>query len=230
VTIDVEVFPDAEWASSVAARFAEQVGGGDHLCLATGNTTKPLYAEIARRTSLRGLTLFLLDEFGGLPQGDTGRCMSMLDRDLLRLSRGQPDLFWPDVDAIDASVAAAAYGDLVASAGLDLALVGLGANGHVGMNEPGSAAGDSTRVVSLATSTIANAANYGATAVPTWGITVGISELTTARDVWLLVTGRHKRDILSRTLDGPIGSEVPATFLRHRRRLTVFVDESARGD
>lgn len=227
MSCSVETIADEGWATSVAARFDDLVRPGMRLCLAAGNTTTPFYAEVAGRTSLDDLTLFLLDEFGGLPESDPGRCMSMLSRDLLHQANGRQTVHAPDVDADDPDHAADHYRSLIENSGLDLAIVGLGANGHIGMNEPGSTVDLSTRVVTLDPSTSENAAAYGATTPPSWGITVGMSELMESREVWVLVTGEHKTDILNRTLHGPVDAAVPATFLIEHSNCTFFVDESA---
>ncbi len=227
MTNTVTSIPDGEWAATVAARFQERVGPGMRICLPTGKTTTPFYAEVARRSSLDGVEVFLLDEFGGLPDDDPGRCMSMLTRDLLSRIDVKPKVQVPDVDASDPEHAADRYGDLIAEGGLDLALVGLGANGHIGMNEPGTTVDLATRVVQLEPSTTQHAAEYGATTPPTWGITVGMAELMEAEEVWVLVTGAHKSDILNRTIHGVVDSDVPATYLTEHRNCAFFVDESA---
>lgn len=229
MTHTVTSIPDEEWAATVAARFHERVDAGMRICLPTGNTTTPFYAEVARRGSLEGVEVFLLDEFGGLPDDDPGRCMSMLNRDLLSRVEGKPKVHVPDVDASDPEHAADRYGDLIADGGLDLALVGLGANGHIGMNEPGATVDLATRVVQLEPSTSQHAADYGATTPPTWGITVGMAELMEAEEVWVLVTGAHKAGILSQTIHGVVDSEVPASYLTEHRNCTFFVDEAALG-
>lgn len=194
--------------------------------LATGATMVPFYERVAETVPLAGLTMFLLDEFGGLPDGDAGRCVSMIRRHLLDRLDVEPVVHAPDVDAGDLDQACRDYRGLLAH-GVDLAIVGLGQNGHIGMNEPGSGADEPTRVVELARSTSEHASEYGASRAPTWGITVGLRELLAARHVWLLVTGAHKREILSRTLAGPIDSDVPATLLRRHPRMIVFADASA---
>jgi glucosamine-6-phosphate deaminase len=228
VTASVESTPVEEWAAAVAARFTDRVRPGLRVCLPTGNTPTPFYSEVAENTSLHGLELFLLDEFGGLPKTDPGRCMVMLRRDLLNEARGEPLVFAPDVDAPDPDAAADDYGDLVADGGLDLAIVGLGANGHIAMNEPGSTPDLTTRVVELEPSTTSHAtSDYGATEPPTWGITVGLAELMAAKEVWVLVTGSHKTDILNRTLHGVVDSEVPATYLTTHPNCVFLVDEAA---
>lgn len=227
MTSHVETLANEEWAAAVAALLDQRARPGIRLCLPTGQTPTPLYAATARRTSFEDVTVFLLDEFGGLPEDDPARCMSMLNRDLLSRVDGSPVVHAPDVDARDPDQAAESYGDLVSDGGLDLAIVGLGANGHVGMNEPGSTIDQTTRVVRLARSTSEHASEYGASAPPTWGITVGLAELMDANEVWVLVTGAHKADILDRTLHGAVDSDVPATFLTTHPNCTFLVDESA---
>ena len=223
----VEVFPDADWADRVAERLGGQIETGKRLCLATGSTPTPVYQRTARRVSLDGLIVFLLDEFGGLAPDDPGRCAAMLHRDLIDPASGSPAVHVPDVDATDPWAAASRYGEVIGEGGIDLAIVGLGTNGHVGMNEPGTSADQPTRVVDLNPATSEGALAYGATVAPTWGITVGIAELMEATEVWVLVTGGHKTDILNRTLHGPVDPEVPASFLTEHSNCVFYVDESA---
>lgn len=229
MSLEIEVIPDNRWATALAARFATQVSHGGRVCLATGSTVTPLYTAVAETVDLEGLTIFLLDEFGGLPQRDPGRCEAMLRRDLLSRASGRPRVMLPDVDAGDPHREADRYGDSIDAGGLDLAVVGLGMNGHVGMNEPGSSSHLTTRVVELDPITSENAASYGATTRPAWGITVGLAELLAARELWLAVTGPHKREILRRVLDEPVGPDLPATFLREHPNARLFADVSALG-
>ena len=227
MTASVETFPSVDFAAGVASQVQNALAPGIRLCLATGNTPTPVYERVAAETALDGLEIFLLDEFGGLPRDDPGRCISMLARDLLDRAEGHPVVHGPEVDAPDPNQAAERYRQLVADGGIDLAIVGLGANGHVGMNEPGTTVEMGTRVVTLEPTTSENASRYGAGMTPTWGITVGMAELMAARDVWVLVTGAHKTDILNRTLHGAVDSDVPATFLTEHPSCTFYVDESA---
>jgi glucosamine-6-phosphate deaminase len=166
--------------------------------------------------------IFLLDEFGGLPADDPARCAAMLRRDLPRVAFQAPD-----VDAPEPDQAARDYGALIGAGGLDLALVGLGRNGHIGMNEPGSSPASRTRVVRLAEATAEGAKAYGATARPTWGITLGIAELLESAELWLVVTGAHKADVLGRVLTSGPDPELPATFLHDHPKARILADEAA---
>ena len=133
------------------------------------------------------------------------------------------------IDTSDADpVVAARRIDAIAAEGLDLTLLGLGINGHIGLNEPGSTADDPTRVVTLdARSRSVATDRYGAAAAPERGITLGIGRLLESREIWLLVTGERKAAVLAEALDGPESADLPASFLRRHPRLRVIADEPA---
>jgi glucosamine-6-phosphate deaminase len=178
--------------------------------------------------SLGDATIFLLDEFGGLPRDDPGRCESMIRRDLFDLVESEAELMVPDVDADDPAAEAARYQTAIEDGGLDLVILGLGGNGHLGMNEPGSGRDSGTRVVSLASSTSDHAReSYGVSVPPQWGITVGLGQLLAAGELWLVVTGAHKAEVFKETMTAPIAPETPSTFLREHPHATVLADESA---
>ena len=197
------------------------------LCLATGRTPVPVYQALASSgANLGRSTVFLLDEFV-LPNGSPGRCDSMIRRDLLDLVDPEPAFVgWDTTGDLDAEVARMEAA-IEHAGGLDLAVLGLGSNWHVGMNEPGSSHSSRSRAVYLAEETALGALRYGAEVAPTHGLTLGIGTLLEAREIWLLVSGSHKAEVLGTVVDGPISGDVPATFLRNHPRVTVFADESA---
>lgn len=232
----LEVLPAAEWAAAVAASLVARLAAWPKLriCLPTGETPAPLYAAIVAAEqrgdiSFAEATLVMLDDWLGLPRGDQARGHEILRRELLSRLRVPPAQFVAiDVDGPDPSAAAARH-DREAVA-LGLAILGLGINGHVGFNEPGSGPEDVTRVVELAaTSRETATARYGATATPRSGITIGLARLLEAGEVWLLVTGERKAEMLYRTLHQPESRDCPASYLRRHPRLTVFADEDAAG-
>jgi glucosamine-6-phosphate deaminase len=179
--------------------------------------------------SLSEATVYLLDEFG-LPGGSPGRCDTMLERDLLSLLPDPPGrlIAW-DTDADDLATMCEAVEADAARAPLDLAIVGIGANGHIGLNEPGTLVTDGARRVELDERTIESAAGYGAGPPPRWGVTFGFPTLMAAREVWLIATGGHKAEILRRALEGPVAGTVPASFLRRHPGLVVLADTDAAG-
>ena len=133
-----------------------------------------------------------------------------------------------DVDAPDLDAECVRI-DAIAREGIDLAVLGLGSNGHLGMNEPGSEPHDSTRVVELAQETRDGLARYGIDSPLDHGVTVGMAQLLAASQVWLLVTGDRKQGILQRVLEGPVGPECPASYLREHRNAVVWADNAAAG-
>ena len=230
----VEILPPREWATAVAAALIDRISHRRDLriCLPTGETPAPLYAALVaaeRRgeVSFAETTLVMLDEWLGLPPGDRARGDEILRRELVGRLRVPPARFVAiDVDGPDPRVAAARHDR--EAAGLDLAILGLGINGHVGFNEPGSGPGDPTRVVELAATSGETARRrYGASRTPTAGITIGLARLLDAKEAWLLATGRRKAAMLQRALDRPEGPDCPASYLRRHPRLTVFADEPA---
>lgn len=228
---NLEVLPGSEWAGEVAERLAAAVAAHPTmtLCLPTGATPRPVFHEVAARgLDLSRATVVQLDEFGGLPPGDPGRCDTMLRIDLFdRLAAPPARSLRLDPDAPDLEAECAALvRELVEP--MDLVLLGIGANGHVALNEPGDP-GLGIRRVELAESTAAGAVGYGAVRPPTWGLTLGIDAMLAAREVWLLVTGVHKAGILARALEGPVDASVPASRLREHPRLVVLADEDAAG-
>ena len=230
---DVRVLPAEAWAGVVADAFVARLRAEPRLrvCLPTGDTPSPLYSELVAREELGDVsfaqaTVVLLDEWADLPPGDPARCDVRLRRELLDRLAPPPRFVPIDVDGSDDDAAALAHDE--AARDLDLAVLGLGANGHVGFNEPGSRPDDPTRLVRLARSSREAAmARYGAARMPTGGITIGLARLLEAREAWLLVTGAHKAGVLRRALREPEGPDCPASYLRRHPRLTVFADEAA---
>jgi glucosamine-6-phosphate deaminase len=231
VSIRLEVFDDPEWAARVANRWAEFMRNAPapRMCLPTGDTPVPVYAAAAQKIDFSAATVFMLDEFD-LPFGHLARCDSMLRRDFLdRLTELPAAVHVLNPAAPDPDEECYRFESTVRAGGLDLTMLGLGGNGHLGLNEPGTAADSPTRVVRLAPSTVEAAARYGSNADPEIGMTLGMRPILASDEIWLLVTGPHKARILDRTLNGPIGPDVPATYLRNHPSAVVFADRSAAG-
>jgi glucosamine-6-phosphate deaminase len=188
-----------------------------------------LAAAVARRdVSLARATIFLLDEFGGVAPSDPGRCDSMLRRGLLDRVDLPPAQFHGfdltgDVDRECASFEAAV------GEGCDISLLGIGGNGHIGMNEPGSPPESVTRRVILAADTVTASARYFGRQhdLPTWGVTMGVGTILRSREIWVLATGAGKAAIVNRTLRGPVADAIPASLLRTHANTILFADEEA---
>lgn len=240
----VHVLGTAEAVRAVAERVIEAVlaargaGRGVVLGLPTGRTQIPVYAELSRRVakgdlSLRGVTTFNLDEYVGLGPDHPASFAAYMRRHLVERTDIDPArVFLPRGDGGDPQAEAERYEQaLSAAGGIDLMLLGVGANGHIAFNEPGATETTRTRVVRLSPQTrAANAADFPpAEQVPERAITVGVGTILEARRIVVLVTGAAKREAVRRMLTGPIGPEVPASFLRRRRACEVWLDEEAAG-
>jgi glucosamine-6-phosphate deaminase len=202
------------------------------ICLPTGLTQAALYAELAKDVgngdvSFAAASVFALDEFGGLEPDDPGLTKNTLRRQLVSLIDLPSERFHAfDPDAENVDEQCRRYD--AAAGRFDLVLLGIGLNGHLGMNEPGSDPSSQTRRVELHDSTIQSSARYVAHAnLPRWGITVGLEPILRAREVWLLATGAAKASIVRDTLKGDVSPELPASLLRNHPNCSFFVDAEA---
>jgi len=205
------------------------------LVVPTGSTPlgmfRVLVAEARSGTLDFGRCRFAtLDEYRGIVPGDRRSLQGWLRRELLGpLGIGEERFIAFDALA-DATMEAERVERAIAAAGgIDLAVLGLGPNGHLGFNEPGSLFDSRTRGIRLTPESIrSNAAYWGSEeAVPRDGLTLGLGTLHAARRLVLLVSGERKREILARTLDGSVGPELPATLLRRHPCATVIADRAA---
>lgn len=230
----IEIFRAADWAGRVADRVEHFLGAhdGPRMSVPTGRTPRPLYDELAgRRVAMSGVDLYLLDEFGDIPPDHPARCERMLRHDLIDRLEQPPSLHLLDVTADDVEAEARAYeARITAAGGLDLVVLGLGMNGHVALNEPGSSADSPARVVRLTPATIDSASDYGdAEPTPTWGVTLGMRTILAAGEIWLIVTGAAKAEILRRVIAGPASPAIPATQLLDHPRTVIYADDAAAG-
>jgi glucosamine-6-phosphate deaminase len=203
---------------------------------ATGRTPMKLYATLAARRRAGALettpvTAVQLDEYLGLQSDDRRSLFGWMRRSFLGpLGVRDERVIRLPLDG-DLPEACAAFDRALEAGGpIDLAILGLGSNGHLGFNEPPSGPASPTRVVELAPITIsANAGYWGDAAdVPATAVTMGMRHLLSARSIVLLVSGVGKRTIVHDALEGPVGPEVPASFLREADGdVTVVVDRAA---
>jgi glucosamine-6-phosphate deaminase len=230
----------SEAERSVAREIAELVRAKPSavLGLAAGNTPIGVYAELARlhragELDLRCVVTFNLDEYIGLASGDPRTFRSRTRSDFLDRVNVAPDnVHFPDVDvsAEASSGACAKYEATIRGAGgIDLLLLGIGRNGHIAFNEPGSIRSSRTRVVELAPETRADAATvFGSPSeVPERAMTMGVATILEAKRIRVLALGESKAAVVARTLSEPIGSTLPATYLREHADATLHVDRAA---
>lgn len=151
----------------------------------------------------------------------------MLRRDLLdRMAQPPQRLETWDTDAPDLAAECARM-EAAIDGVFDVAVLGIGTNGHLGLNEPGSRVASRARVVDLHRSTQEASATYGSGPLPERGVTFGLGNIMDASSVWLLATGMHKALIVADALTGPISTSVPASVLQEHPDLEVFLDPEA---
>ena len=222
------------WVSGVCALWRDRLRMNPalNICLPTGLTPATVYAELARNVdrgdvSFAGASVFALDEFGGLPADDPGLTRNTLRRQLVSLVDLPSERFHCfDPDGADIEEQCRRYDRAIGR--FDLVLLGIGLNGHLGMNEPGSDAGSPTRRVDLHETTIQSSARYFEHGnLPRWGISVGLGPILAAREVWLLATGTAKANVARETVKGEVGLHLPASLLRNHPNCSFFLDSEA---
>lgn len=223
------------WAEGAASLWRDRLRTQPDLriCLPSGHTPKKVFAAMARsvaagQVSFRDAEAFVLDEFGGLAPDDAGRCANMIRRDLLdRIDLPAASFHTINIDSDNLDEICRDY-DGALGAGLDLTILGVGLNGHLGMNEPGSPLDSATRRVELHESTVSAAARYVTHAhLPTWGVTVGLKQLLASKEVWVLANGAGKAEIIKRALTGEVSADVPASLLRRHPNCSFILDAAA---
>ena len=209
------------------------------LGLATGGTMEPVYARLVERARagavvLDEMTSFNLDEYVGLPPEHSQSYHSFMAERLfgpLGLDPARTHL--PRGDAPDPAAEAARYDAAITQAGgIDLQLLGIGGNGHIGFNEPSSSLASPTRVKTLTLATReANARFFGPDeTVPRFAITMGIATILRSRHALLLATGAKKAAAVAAMAEGPLGARCPASALQLHPRATIVLDAEAAAD
>ncbi len=206
------------------------------LGLATGATMVPVYAQLVAAytegaVSFRDVTSFNLDEYLGVQPTARGSFRSFMQRCLFdRVDIDPARIYVPDGLARDSAIECARYENLIRqNGGIGLQLLGIGANGHIGFNEPGSPFMSRTREILLTGATrAANAAFFDAPAeVPRRALTMGIGTILEAREILLIATGAHKADAINAAVFGPISNACPASALRLHPRVRIICDAAA---
>ena len=229
------VLDDAERISRLAAELVvNRLGSrpGLRLILPTGHTPVGMYSALRARAAAgaidgRRATLFQLDEYLGLGVDDPRSYRAYLRRELAGIAFGA--FHGLDGTAADPDAECARHQALLDQAPVDLVVLGLGRDGHVAFDEPGSPPDAGTRRVRLHEQTRADAAADfgGVDRVPREALTVGLRTLRSARELLMLVSGSGKAEALRAMLSGEPGEHCPASLIRDHPRLTVLADREA---
>jgi glucosamine-6-phosphate deaminase len=237
--VRLRIFPDRHTAVAAAAeRIATVIKAAPAsvIGLATGRTPLAIYDDLARRVaagslSFRDCVTFNLDEYAGLSSDDphsfgaymNRHLFSRVDIDTSRAHIPRGDA--PDVDAEIARYEAAIRG----AGGINLQLLGIGENGHIGFNEPPSSLASRTRLVTLTQETRrANSADFpDLGAVPRQAITMGIANILEAKEILLVALGGAKTQAAAAMIEGEVSPACPASALQLHPAVTVILDAAA---
>ncbi len=231
----LEILPDARAAARRAAEEIARVlrrGGRRRLVLASGKTMVAVYAQLVRlhrlgRAPFRRAETFNLDELL-LPPEDPRSFRAFMERHLFsRVGLQSRNIHFLRGDAADLEAECRRYERRLAAARPDIALVGIGANGHVAYLEPGRSLAPATARVRLSSSTRRDLALQGIRQAPRQALTMGIESILAAREILLVATGAGKARAVAAALAGPLTSRCPASFLSLHPGLTVVLDRAA---
>lgn len=208
------------------------------LGLATGSTPLPLYAELVKANKegqfdFSTTITFNLDEYLGLP-GDHEQSYRKFMNDNLfdQININKANTYVPDGMADDPDVFCTEYEDMIEDVGgVHIQVLGIGSNGHIAFNEPGSSLGSRTRVVDLTEQTIEDNARFFEKKedVPTQALSMGIGTILEAESIILLATGKNKTDAVKKALEGPVTAMVPASALQLHPDVTFVITADCAG-
>ncbi|GAB95534.1 glucosamine-6-phosphate deaminase [Kineosphaera limosa] len=207
------------------------------LGLATGSSPRPVYDALAARcergeVSFAQARAFTLDEYVGLPADHPERYRNVIDADFVsRVDFAPGAVQGPDGLATDIPAACAEYeAAIVAAGGVDLQILGIGTDGHIAFNEPGSSLASRTRIKTLTRQTRLDNARFfdgDPQAVPQHCLTQGLATIMAARHIVLLATGRGKAEAVHHLAEGAVSAMWPATILQHHPHVSVLLDSAA---
>lgn len=194
---------------------------------AAGNTTAGIYELLAKRdTDFSNVKAFNICDYAGLPSDDTRLLKNVLSENVYT-KLGISGVHSPSADSDEE---AAKYDDEIKAAdGIDLMLLGIGMNGHIGFNEPATLYDTCTHLQRLTDSTKRmKAASFGGEeCVPEFGVTMGLKTICSAKNVLLVAYGEEKADIIHKLVYGKTTTYVPAAMLQMHMNLTLYLDEAA---
>ncbi len=237
--MEVIILPSSKEIGALAADLIEALVRNKPnavLGLATGSSPLPIYDELARRHADEGLSFndvsgFALDEYVGLPLGHYESYREVIRREFTnRVDVAGENVHGPDGSTDDVVGACQSYEDAIAAAGgIDLQILGVGTNGHIGFNEPGSSLASRTRIKTLAEQTRVDNARFfdHLDQVPHHVVTQGLGTIMDARHVLLVAFGAGKADAVRDFVEGPVSAACPASILQFHPRATVIIDEAA---
>ena len=203
--------------------------GAQTLGLATGSSPTALYQKMVESDlDFSKLYSVNLDEYVGLARDHEQSYHAFMQEHLFN-AKPFKESFLPDGMAEDLEQAAKDYDDILSQHVTNLQILGIGSNGHIGFNEPGTSFDSQTHVVDLTDSTIEANSRFFTSRdqVPTKAISMGIASIMAAKKIILFAYGDKKADAIFKMVNGPVTEEVPASVLQHHPDVTLILDEAA---
>ncbi|MGE5340519.1 MAG: glucosamine-6-phosphate deaminase [Candidatus Omnitrophota bacterium] len=237
--MEVIILPDQETAGKAGAQIVAQLIRKKRdgvLGLATGNTPLPLYRELIRmhreeNLDFEAVTTFNLDEYIGLEPSHPSSYHSFMWENLFKyINIPSHRIHIPDGLAPDIVSFCRQYeGAIHAAGGIDLQILGIGRDGHIGFNEPSSSLASRTRIKTLTRQTRKDNAPFfeGEENVPHHVITMGVGTIMESRICLMLAFGSKKAEAVAQMVEGPISASLPASILQMHERAVVLIDEDA---
>ena len=223
-------------AGAKVAQVCRRVGPEVAIGVATGSSPLDTYADLAARVADGRLDLsrgyaFALDEYVGLPEGHPESYAEVVRRTVTEPFRMDPArVHAPNGFASNLTIAGAEYEGLIkAAGGVDIQILGVGSNGHIGFNEPMSSLASRTRKVRLTPSTRSDNARFfdNIDQVPEYSLTQGLGTILDAREAVMVVQGKGKAEAVAAFIEGPVSARMPASVLQLHRDVTIVIDEDA---
>jgi len=199
------------------------------LGLATGSTPVTLYQEVVTSAlDFSHLTSINLDEYVGL-SGENPQSYRYFMNEHVFNKKPFKETFVPNGQAKDLDEECARYNDIIAQHPIDLQVLGIGRNGHIGFNEPGTSFDVQTHVVALTDSTIEANKRYfdSIEEVPTHALSMGIASILKSKQIILMAFGKEKAAAVAKMIEGPVTEQLPASVLQMHPNVIVIVDEQA---
>lgn len=204
------------------------------MCTATGNSPKGVYEKLARTYQeepdlFEKLKLIKLDEWGGIPASDLNSCETFIKKNVLHPLK-IPDSRYISFESMPESPIKECerIQNCIQKAGpIDICILGLGTNGHIGFNEPADKLSPSCHVAQLSQESLQHPMVKTMKNLPKYGLTLGMADILQSKKVILLLTGQHKGTVISRLLSRQISTRLPASFLWLHKNVECYVDLSA---
>jgi galactosamine-6-phosphate isomerase len=204
------------------------------ICAATGGSPNGLYGKLAEEFKVNGILfskirILKLDEWGGIPMNDSNTCHSYLQKHVispLKIDNSRYIAFDNNARNPEEECQRIQM-EIDAKGPIDICILGLGKNGHLGLNEPANFLHKDCHIAKLTESTMQHSMAQSMANKPSFGMTVGIKDILQSKKILLLITGQQKQESIRRLLTGEISTQLPASFLWLHSNVECLIDKTS---